>query len=160
MVRIGVGSGRVWGKVWWHAAASNKSSSDFIAICRPETPLTYAPLECLPIIDNMHGLPSGQEVIDVELSAGSWQLRYYARTQYHQESGVGRNAAAFASNMSSQESAAQQSGVPPNTPPFTLQATISALQPFPSITISALLPFYTNFGATVLQFRRYCPALL
>ena len=129
MVRMVVGSGRVWGKVWWHAA-SNKSSSDFIAICRPETPLTYAPLECLPIIDNMHGLASGQEVIDVDLSAGSWQLRYYARTQYHQESGVGRNAAAFGSNMSSQESAPQQSGLPPNTPPFTLQATISALLPF------------------------------
>jgi hypothetical protein len=116
----------------------------------------------------MHGLASGQEVIDVDLSAGSWQLRYYARTQYHQEIGVGRDAAAFGSNMSSQESgsskssqesgsskSAQESG---SSKSGVLEQEKSAQESAPQqsgvppstppftlqATISALLPFYKN----------------
>ena len=59
---------------WW-TAPSNKSSSDFIALCEGGTPLQYTPGACLPVLLNISGR-YGEAKVDLQLPTSTYDLRY------------------------------------------------------------------------------------
>eukprot|EP00960_Hanusia_phi_P064858 765942-Hanusia_phi.AAC.1 len=60
---------------WW-TAPSNRSSSDFIAVCFGGTPLQYAPGACLPILLNISGR-YGEATVEMQsLQPDTYDIRY------------------------------------------------------------------------------------